>query len=61
MRKAIFGLIGLLTVGASLAPKHFGKLGQLMEPISISRAIDVTICKMPTTSQDFCDEAGVSK
>jgi hypothetical protein len=61
MRKAIFGLIGLLVLGASISPKHFGALGKLIEPISISRAIDVTICKMPTTSQDFCDEAGVSK
>jgi|SaaInlV_100m_DNA_5_1039725.scaffolds.fasta_scaffold116988_1 hypothetical protein len=61
MRKAIMCTVVLLLVGASISPKHFGKLGEMLEPISISKAIDTTICNMPTTSNSWCEEAGVSK
>lgn len=61
MRKGIMCTIVLLLTGASISPKHFGELGRLIEPISISKAVDNTICKMPTTSAEWCEEAGVSK
>lgn len=61
MRKVIIWTVILLLTGASISPKHFGLLGEVIEPVSISKAVDITICKMPTTSAEWCDEAGVSK